>query len=114
VCKSFSEKNISKVSLSYLALFTSPHRVKALVNKYKTVFIVAGGFSIAVKLFYLKQLIYKLKPSRSLQLTANEWLIDILLAIVVPLNNALKDNTLNNGYISNPTIKSYYLSFNLI
>jgi hypothetical protein len=47
VCKSFSKKNISKVSLSYLALFISLYKAKALVNKYKTIFIVASGFGIA-------------------------------------------------------------------
>jgi hypothetical protein len=34
--------------------------------------------------------------------------------MVVPLNNALKDDTLDNGYVSNPMIKSYYLGSNLI
>jgi hypothetical protein len=35
------------VSLSYLALFTSLYKAKALVNKYKTVFIVISEFGIA-------------------------------------------------------------------
>jgi hypothetical protein len=47
------------VSLSYLALFISLYRAKALVDKYKTVLIVIGGFSITAQLSYLKQLIYK-------------------------------------------------------
>ena len=44
--ESFSEKNISKVSSSYLALFTSLYRARALVNKYEIILIVTGRFSI--------------------------------------------------------------------
>ena len=81
------------MSLSYLALFTSLYKARALVNKYKTVLIVISRFGIAAQLSYLKQLIHgyntcktrtrrihlvwqletigKLEASRILQLTAN-------------------------------------------
>ena len=90
VCESFSEKDMSKVSSSCLALFTGPHGARASVDKYETVLMVASGFGITAQLSYLKQLIYgyntcktrtrrihlvwqletigKLEPSRILQL----------------------------------------------
>jgi len=65
VFESFSEKNLSKVSSSCLALFTGPHGARVSVDKYETVLMVAGGFGIAAQLSYLKQLIYGYNTSKT-------------------------------------------------
>ena len=44
---------------TYLALISGPHRSSISVGNYKTVLIVASGFSIAAQLPYLKKLIYE-------------------------------------------------------
>ncbi|KAF4611366.1 hypothetical protein G7Y89_g15647 [Cudoniella acicularis] len=108
---SYSE-NKSNVSSSCLALFTGPHGTRAPVGEYETVLMVAGGFGIAAQLPYLKQLIYGYNTcktrTRRVHLVWQLETIDILIAMVDPLNDALVNDTLDDGYILSISIYIEY------
>ncbi|KAH8799661.1 cell surface metalloreductase [Xylogone sp. PMI_703] len=86
-----------------LALFSGPHGSSAPVGDYETVLMVANGFGIAAQLPYLKQLIYGYNAcktrTRRVHLVWQLDTLDIGITVESLLNNALADDTLDEGYI---------------
>ncbi|KAH7383155.1 hypothetical protein BKA64DRAFT_582870, partial [Cadophora sp. MPI-SDFR-AT-0126] len=70
-------------------LFSGPYGTSIVIDEYKSILIVASGFSIAAHLLYLKKLIYDYSSHR-VQARRIQSL----------LNNILEDNKLDNSYIS--------------
>jgi hypothetical protein len=88
-----------------LALFSGPHGTSAPVAEYETVLMVASGFGIAAQLPYLRKLIYgynacKTRTRRIHLVWQLDTLIDIGIAVEPLLNDALEDDTLDDGYVS--------------
>ncbi|PVH68567.1 hypothetical protein DL98DRAFT_440915, partial [Cadophora sp. DSE1049] len=49
---------------NFLVLFSRPYKTSLVINEYKSILIVASGFSIAAHLLYLKRLIYSYNSRR--------------------------------------------------
>ncbi|KAF3031694.1 hypothetical protein E8E12_001720 [Didymella heteroderae] len=87
----------------HLAFFTGPHGLAAPVSGYETVVMVASGYGIASHLPYLKQLLYDFNACR----THNRRIHLIwqpkdegeIPAVEPLLNEALRNDTLGEGYI---------------
>ncbi|KAH6668517.1 cell surface metalloreductase [Halenospora varia] len=91
-------------SVPRLALFSGPHGVSIPVVEYETVLMVATGFGIAALLPYLRELIHGYNTcktrTRRVHLVWQLQSLDIGVAAESLLNNALDDDTLDNGYVS--------------
>ncbi|KAJ3494077.1 hypothetical protein NLG97_g4307 [Lecanicillium saksenae] len=85
------------------ALFTGPHGNSIPVGDYEVVLMVASGYGIAAQLPYLKQLLHNYNRrsvrSRRIHLVWELKTLDLANAIEILLNNALDEDTLDNGYI---------------
>ncbi|KAJ2982302.1 hypothetical protein NQ176_g1475 [Zarea fungicola] len=83
------------------ALFTGPHGNSVPVGDYEVVLMVASGYGIAAQLPYLKQLLhdYNRRSARSRRIHLVWELKTLANAIEILLNNALDEDTLDNGYI---------------
>jgi hypothetical protein len=89
--------------VSFLAFFTGPHGMSEHVNQYESVLVVASGFGIATAIPYLKKMIYGYNTCtsqvRRLHLV---WQIEAIGEIIAAqglLNNLLKDNIMDEGYV---------------
>lgn len=102
------------------ALFSGPHGNSVPVGDYEVVLMVASGYGIVAQLPYLKQLLHdynsRKAKSRRIHLVwelktlgeqrqQNVWMpltfADLAIAIENLLNNALIDDTRDDGYVSN-------------
>ncbi|KAA8652089.1 ferric reductase family protein [Aspergillus tanneri] len=95
-------------SVSFLALFTGPHGTSEDVGHYESILVVASGFGIAAAIPYLKKMIYGYNTCtsqvRRLHLV---WQVESMGEIVAAqglLNNLLKDDIMDEGYILNMSI----------
>ena len=105
-----------------LALFTGPHGISVPIEEYETVLLIASGFGIAAQLPYLKRLIYGYNTCKTRTRRVHlVWqlktigkfqsrfegdtykAIDMGIAVQSLLNNALDDDTLDEGYVSSAT-----------
>ncbi|KJZ70774.1 hypothetical protein HIM_09824 [Hirsutella minnesotensis 3608] len=86
------------------AFFSGPHGNSVPVGQYEVVLMVASGYGIAAQLPYLKQLLHEYNSrkarSRRIHLVWELKTLDLAMAIESLLNDALRDDTLDNGYIS--------------
>lgn len=111
---------------SCIAPFSGPHGISAPVGDYETVLMIASGFGMAAQLPYLKQLIYgynacKIRTRRihlvwqletlgKLQILASRMsrkltTAEVGIAMEPLLNDALIDDTLDEGYVSNAALE---------
>ncbi|KAI1919977.1 hypothetical protein LOZ65_004256 [Ophidiomyces ophidiicola] len=93
----------SGVSFSFPALFSGPHGVTEPLTRYETVIVVASGVGVAAVMSYLKQLIHDYNVGTSQTRRVHfVWQLqtpDIMVALLPWLNELLKDDVLDNGYI---------------
>ncbi|KAJ5183238.1 hypothetical protein N7492_000854 [Penicillium capsulatum] len=90
-------------SISFLALFTGPHGVGEEVGHCETILLLASGSGIAGAIPYLKKTIYGYNTCtsqiRRLHLTWQVESIGEMSAALILLNNLLKDDIMDSGYI---------------
>ncbi|KAL4756094.1 NADPH oxidase family protein [Aspergillus foveolatus] len=90
-------------SVSFLALFTGPHGTSEDVSQYESIIVIASGYGIATAIPYLKKLIYGYNTCtsqvRRLHLVWQVESIDEMRPALALLNNLLKDDTMDEGYI---------------
>ncbi|EAL91125.1 ferric reductase family protein [Aspergillus fumigatus Af293] len=95
-------------SISFLALFTGPHGTSEDVSHYESVLVIASGFGIAAAVPYLKKMIYGYNTCtsqvRRLHLVWQVESIGEVAAAQTLLNNLLKDDIVDEGYILNISI----------
>lgn len=91
-------------SVSFLALFTGPHGVSEEVSRYESVLVLASGCGIAVAIPYLKKMIYGYSTCtsqvRRLHLVWQVESVDKMTPALALLNNLLKDDIMDDGYVS--------------
>lgn len=91
-------------SLSFLALFTGPHGLSEDVGRYETILVLASGSGIAAVIPYLKKTIYGYNTctsqARRLHLVWQVESIDKMTPALAMLNNLLKDDIMDDGYVS--------------
>ncbi|QMW37012.1 hypothetical protein G4B11_000248 [Aspergillus flavus] len=99
---------VAEGSVSFLAFFTGPHGISEHVDRYESVLVIASGFGIATVIPYLKKMIYGYNTCtsqvRRLHLV---WQVDLISEIIAAqdlLNNLLKDDIMDDGYILNISI----------
>ncbi|KAE8384350.1 hypothetical protein BDV23DRAFT_177125 [Aspergillus alliaceus] len=94
---------IPEGSISFLALFSGPHRSSKDITYYKSALIVASGFSITAMIPFIKKMIYGYNMCTSqihqVHLVWQVKTINIALAAQDLLNSLLKDNIMDNSYI---------------
>ncbi|KAK9438318.1 cell surface metalloreductase (FreA) [Metarhizium brunneum] len=97
------------------ALFSGPHGNSIPVGDYEVVLMVASGYGIAAQLPYLKELLHgynsRKARSRRIHLVWELKTIDLAIAIESLLNNALVDDTLDNGYVSKFALLSRFSAY---
>ncbi|BAE66179.1 unnamed protein product [Aspergillus oryzae RIB40] len=81
---------VAEGSVSFLAFFTGPHGISEHVDRYESVLVIASGFGIATV--------------RRLHLVWQVELISEIIAAQDLLNNLLKDDIMDDGYILNISI----------
>jgi hypothetical protein len=90
-------------SVSFLALFTSPHRVSEEVSHYESVLVLASGSGITTAILYLKKMIYSYNTCtsqvRRLHLVWQVESVGEMTAALALLNNLLKDDIMDEGYV---------------
>lgn len=90
-------------SISFLALFTGPHGVGEEVGHFETILLLASGSGIAGAIPYLKKTIYGYNTCtsqiRRLHLTWQVESIGEMSAALILLNNLLKDDIMDSGYV---------------
>ncbi|KAL4931872.1 ferric reductase family protein [Aspergillus undulatus] len=90
-------------SVSFLALFTGPHGMIDDVSHYESILVVTSGFGIAAAIPYLKKMIYGYNTCtvqvRRLHLVWEVKSVGEMAAALALLNNLLKDDIMDNGYI---------------
>ncbi|KAL4755931.1 ferric reductase family protein [Aspergillus foveolatus] len=90
-------------SISFLALFTGPHGMIDDVSHYESVLVVTSGFGIAAAIPYLKKMIYGYDTCtfqvRRLHSVWEVKSVGKMAAALALLNNLLKDDIMDNGYI---------------
>lgn len=90
-------------SISFLAFFTGPHGISENVDRYESVLVIARGFGIATVIPYLKKMIYGYNTCtsqvRRLHLVWQVELISEIIAAQDLLNNLLKDDIMDGGYV---------------
>ena len=90
-------------SISFLALFTGPHGTSEDVSHYESVLVIASGFGIAAAVPYLKKMIYGYNTCtsqvRRLHLVWQVGSIGEVAAAQSLLNNLLKDDIVDEGYV---------------
>lgn len=90
-------------SISFLALFTSPYGTSEDVSHYESILVITSGFRIAAAVPYLKKIIYSYNTCTSqvhhLHLVWQVESIREVAAAQTLLNNLLKDNIINKGYV---------------
>ncbi|KAK9607398.1 hypothetical protein V6Z93_000945 [Aspergillus fumigatus] len=95
-------------SISFLALFTGPHGTSEDVSHYESILVIASGFGIAAAVPYLKKMIYGYNTCtsqvRRLHLVWQVGSIGEVAAAQSLLNNLLKDDIVDDGYILNISI----------
>ncbi|KAB8227897.1 ferric reductase family protein [Aspergillus alliaceus] len=95
-------------SVSFLAFFTGPHGISEHVDQYESALVVASGFGIATAIPYLKKMIYGYNTCtsqvRRLHLVWQVESIGEIIAAQGLLNNLLKDDIMDEGYILNISI----------
>ncbi|KAM0665686.1 hypothetical protein ACQRIU_005947 [Beauveria bassiana] len=95
---------VSKTKVEpYRALFSGPHGNSIPLGNYEVVLMIASGYGIAAQLPYLKQLIHgynsRKARSRRVHLVWELKTLDLAAATEWVLDNALDEDTLDNGYI---------------
>ncbi|KAH3438007.1 hypothetical protein KXW39_000827 [Aspergillus fumigatus] len=90
-------------SISFLAVFTGPHGVSEEVSYYESVLVLASGSGIATAIPYLKKMIYGYNTCtsqvRRLHLVWQVESVGEMTAALALLNNLLKDDIMDEGYI---------------
>lgn len=90
-------------SISFLALFTGPHGTSEDVSHYESILMIASGFGIAAAVPYLKKMIYGYNTCtsqvRRLHLVWQVGSIGEVAAAQSLLNNLLKDDIVDDGYV---------------
>jgi hypothetical protein len=90
-------------SVSFLALFTGPHGTSEDVSQYESIIVIASRYGIAAAIPYLKKLIYGYNTCtsqvRRLHLVWQVESIDEMRPALALLNNLLKDDTMDEGYV---------------
>lgn len=90
-------------SISFLAFFTGPHGISENVDQYESVLVIASGFGIATVIPYLKKMIHGYNTCtsqvRRLHLVWQVKLISEIIAAQDLLNNLLKDDIMDDGYV---------------
>jgi hypothetical protein len=90
-------------SISFLALFTSPHGTSEDISYYESILVIASGFRIAAAVPYLKKMIYGYNTCtsqvRRLYLVWQVESIGEVAATQSLLNNLLKDDIMDEGYV---------------
>ncbi|KAK1712145.1 hypothetical protein BDP67DRAFT_438113 [Colletotrichum lupini] len=96
------------------ALFGGPHGMSIPVTDYDVVPMVASGYGIAAQLPYLKKLIYEFNSrkarTRRIHLVWTLDTIELAVAIKDLLDGALKEDTLDDGYILKISIFVQHIS----
>ncbi|KAJ5987708.1 hypothetical protein N7481_002918 [Penicillium waksmanii] len=93
-------------SVPFLAMFTDPHGTSEIVDRFKTVLLVASGFGIATTIPYLKKMIHGYNTCtlhiRRLHFSAstNTNKSEMVSAAEYLLNPLLEDDIIDKGYIS--------------
>lgn len=91
-------------SVSFLALFTGPHGVSEKVSNYESILLLASGSGIAVAIPYLKKMIYGYNTCtsqvRRLHLVWQVDSVDKMTPALSLINNLLKDDIMDDGYVS--------------
>ncbi|KAK1656995.1 hypothetical protein BDP55DRAFT_639143 [Colletotrichum godetiae] len=94
---------MQKVQQTCPALFGGPHGMSVPVTDYDVVLMVASGYGIAAQLPYLKKLIYEFNSrkarTRRIHLVWTLDTIELAVAIKHLLDSALREDTLDDGYI---------------
>ncbi|KAL4926645.1 ferric reductase family protein [Aspergillus undulatus] len=90
-------------SVSFLALFTGPHGTSEDVSQYGSIIVIASRYGIAAAIPYLKKMIYGYNTCtsqvRRLHLVWQVESIDEMKPALTLLNNLLKDDTMDEGYV---------------
>ncbi|KAI9774177.1 MAG: hypothetical protein M1839_001879 [Geoglossum umbratile] len=94
---------MNRHATNHLVLFSGPHGKSVPVDDCENILMVASGFGIAAQLPYLKQLIHGYNAhevrARRIHLVWQVRDIDVTIAAQPLLNGALKEDTLDDGWI---------------